>query len=72
MGAYPAARALFERGLKINPRFGDALIGLAEANKRQGNTGAALKYFQKYIDLMPDGPDAELAIENINELKEAR
>jgi predicted Zn finger-like uncharacterized protein len=71
MGTYPAAMALFERALKIHPRFGDALIGLAEANKHQGNKNEALVYYQKYIDLMPDGPDAAQARENINELKEA-
>ena len=72
IGAYPAAMALFERALRLHPRYGDALIGLAEAHKRQGNKSEAVNYYQKYLDLMPDGPDAALAIENINELKETQ
>jgi predicted Zn finger-like uncharacterized protein len=72
MGAYPAASALFERALAVHPRFGDALIGLAEAHKFQGNRNEALTYYKKYLDLLPDGPDADLARENINELKQTQ
>ncbi len=72
IGAYPAAMALFQRALRSHPRYGDALIGLAEAHKRQGNNSEAVNYYQKYLDLMPDGPDAALAIENINELKDTQ
>jgi tetratricopeptide (TPR) repeat protein len=55
------ALANFRAALGVSPRFGDALIGIAEAHRFSGNKDEASKYYQKYLDNHPSGPKANLA-----------
>ncbi|HEX4622439.1 MAG TPA: zinc-ribbon domain-containing protein [Myxococcaceae bacterium] len=70
MGHPLQAEASFQQALNINPRFGDAVIGLAETYKAQGRKQDALKYYQKYVDEHPTGPDASVARAAIKKLEQ--
>jgi len=68
-GSYGTAISWFRRALKKNPRFADAIMGLAESYKYQGNTEQARIYYQRYLDVLPGGPEAAVARRNLKELK---
>jgi predicted Zn finger-like uncharacterized protein len=70
MGHPLQAEASFQQALNINPRYGDAIIGLAETYKAQGRKQDALKYYQKYVDELPSGPDASVARAAIKKLEQ--
>ena len=59
----------FRQALKNNPRHGGALIGLAEVYKDRGDKENALEFYQRYLEVLPDGPEAALAERNIKELQ---
>jgi predicted Zn finger-like uncharacterized protein len=65
---YGRAQRNFRAALGISPRFGDALIGIAEAYRFQGNKDEALKYYQKYVEAHPSGPKASIAKRHIADL----
>jgi tetratricopeptide (TPR) repeat protein len=69
MGSNQTAINWFKRALRRSSRYGDAIMGLAEAYKYVGNKEQALKYYQRYVDVLPNGPEASVARRNINELK---
>jgi predicted Zn finger-like uncharacterized protein len=69
MGQVVPAEASFEAALKLNPRYGPAIMGLAEAFRMQGKKDSALQWYQKYLDVLPDGSEAEVARSNIERLK---
>jgi len=68
-GAFGAAAGWFRRALKANPRFADAIMGLAEAYKYKGDNEQAVKYYGRYLEVRPDGPEAAVARRNLQELK---
>ena len=68
MHAPAPAIASFQDALKRNPEYGDAIMGIAEAHKAQGDNKAAKKYYKRYLNLLPDGPDANVAKTNLNAL----
>ncbi len=68
-GSYGMAITWFRRALKKNPRFADAIMGLAESYKYQGNTEQARIFYQRYLDVLPGGPEAAVARGNLKELK---
>ena len=45
---------MFQRAVRINPRFPDALDGMGEALLRKGQPQQALPYFQRALELEPD------------------
>lgn len=51
----------FKDALKLAPRFTDAMMGLAEAYRLKGMKRDAIKYYQQYLDILPDGPEAPVA-----------
>lgn len=61
MRAWGAASGSFEQALKRNSRYGEAIIGMAEASKFKGNTEKAKEYYERYLDVLPGGPDAAVA-----------
>jgi tetratricopeptide (TPR) repeat protein len=69
MGNHLAAAAAFEEALKYNPRYGPAIMGMAEALRLQGKNEQAIEYYQKYLDVLPNGVDATVARNNIERLK---
>ncbi len=64
----PAITA-FQAALKKSPEFTEAMMGLAEAYRYSGAKEKAIKYYKRYLDLTPDGPDAPVAKAQIEALK---
>jgi predicted Zn finger-like uncharacterized protein len=69
LGSTNSAINLFKRALKVNKKYGDALIGIAEAYKYLGKKKDAIVYYKKYLSEMPNGPEASVARRNIKDLK---
>ena len=63
------AEQVFKGALEVNPRYGPALIGMAEASKALGKKAQAIEYYQKYLDVLPNGPEAAVAKNSIERLK---
>jgi predicted Zn finger-like uncharacterized protein len=70
LGRTVAAIAAFEDALKIDPRSGLALMGLAEANRAAGKKDEAIRYYQRYLEVLPDGSEAPVAKAAIRALQE--
>ncbi|SEU15811.1 tetratricopeptide repeat protein [Stigmatella erecta] len=58
----------FEQALRLNPRYGEAMIGLAETYRSQGKKAEAIRYYQRYLEILPEGPEAEVARSAIERL----
>jgi predicted Zn finger-like uncharacterized protein len=70
LGKTATAIAALQQALKIDPRYGLALMGLAEAYRAEGNKDEAIRYYEKYLDVHPDGPEAPVAEAAIKALQE--
>ncbi len=70
LGSTPLAIAAFEQALNIDPRYGIALMGLAEAHRAEGEKEQAVRYYEKYLAVVPDGPEAQVAKAAIKALQE--
>lgn len=68
MRAWHAAIASFEQALKRDSRHGDSLIGMADAQRLDGNAGEAKKYYERYLELYPEGSNAAVARTNLERL----
>jgi hypothetical protein len=55
---YIQAIRFFRLALMTNPPNGTALFGLAESYRASGQHAAALRAYRRYVELMPNGPDA--------------
>lgn len=64
-----AAIAAFTEALKLNRRYGPAIMGMAEAQRTSGNNAKAVEYYEKYLEVLPDGPEAAVARNGIERLK---
>jgi predicted Zn finger-like uncharacterized protein len=69
LSQYPPAAASFEAALAISPDDADALLGLGEAYRSQGRDADALRYYERYLEKHPDGDEAAVARNAIQELK---
>jgi tetratricopeptide (TPR) repeat protein len=58
MGDLTQAESSFQEALKLNPNFGIAVIGLAKTYLSQGKKDKAADYYGKYLEILPDGPEA--------------
>ncbi len=58
IGDLTQAEASFQEALKLNPNFGIAVIGLAKTYLSQGLKDKAADYYGKYLEILPDGPEA--------------
>ncbi len=63
-----AAIGEFTKAIQANSRFSDAYMGLAEAYRAKNQKRDAVKNYQKYLDLTPDGPEAEVAKRALKDL----
>ncbi len=70
MSQYAPAEASFQGALEREPGQADALMGLAETYRYQGRKADAVKYYEKYVALHPEGEDAVAARNAISQLKE--
>jgi tetratricopeptide (TPR) repeat protein len=66
---YAPAEASFQAALRATPGFPDALMGLAETYRGRGRKGEALQYYEQYLALHPDGEEAAVARNAIEELR---
>lgn len=66
---FSAAVDRFKRALEIQPSYGDAIIGLAEAYKLRGDRHEALNWYKQYLSAQPNGPKAAMAKNNIRDLE---
>ncbi len=69
LGNPAAAQAAFEQAVKLNARFGPGIMGLAESLRTQGKDERAIEWYQKYLDVLPEGSEANVARNNIERLK---
>ncbi|MFZ5439026.1 MAG: tetratricopeptide repeat protein, partial [Myxococcota bacterium] len=69
MANLAAAEASFLQALSIAPRYGPAIMGLAEAYRMQGKNEKAIEYYQRYLDVLPNGTEAAVARNSIERLK---
>jgi tetratricopeptide (TPR) repeat protein len=69
LGNNSGAVAAFQAALQVNSRYGDAIIGLAEAYKYKRDNANALKYYKRYLEVLPNGPEASVAKSNLEQLK---
>jgi predicted Zn finger-like uncharacterized protein len=65
---YLSAIDRFKQALGISPEYGDALVGLAEAYKMQGHKSEAIDYYKRYLKVLPSGPKASMAKQNLRDL----
>lgn len=70
MGESDQAEASFQVALKLNPRYGAAVIGLARTYLAQGKKEKAIEFYEKYLEILPDGPEATAARQKLRQLKE--
>ena len=59
----------FRQALRKSSRNGDAIIGLAEVYKDMGDTDNALEFYIRYLEVLPNGPEAAVADRNIKDLQ---
>ncbi len=69
LGNANAATAAFEQALKLGPRYGPAIMGMAEALRTLGKNEQAIEYYQRYLDVLPNGSEAAVARNSIERLK---
>lgn len=64
-----AAVETFGRALKLNGRYGPAIMGMAEAQRMSGNNEKAIEFYEKYLEVLPNGAEAPVARNSIERLK---
>ncbi len=69
LGNAAAAEAAFEQAIKVNARYGPGIMGLAEALRTQGKYDKAIEWYRRYLEVMPDGTEANVARTQIERLK---
>ncbi len=70
LGERSGAETAFREALRLNPRYAVAVMGLAETLRRQGKNAEAVEQYQRYLDILPNGPESSVARANIERLKE--
>ncbi len=69
LGRYPPAEASFEAALRVDPKDPDALLGLAETYRWQEKKAEAIRYYERYLAAAPDGEEAQVARNALEELR---
>jgi predicted Zn finger-like uncharacterized protein len=67
---YAPAEASLQEALRLSPTQADALLGLAETCRAQGRKAEAIELFERYLAAHPEGDEAAVARNAINQLKE--
>jgi predicted Zn finger-like uncharacterized protein len=70
LGDTQQAETEFKQALKINANYGEAIIGLAETYRSRGKKAEAIRYYERYLEILPNGPEASVARSAIERLKE--
>lgn len=64
-----AAIATFAQVIRQNERYSEGHMGLAEAYNQKGMRRDAVKHYRRYLELLPDGPEARVARRMIEQLQ---
>jgi Tfp pilus assembly protein PilF len=63
---FKKAESAFKASIKFDPKYPDALYGLALTYEKQGNKNMAVKYYSETLKYQPD---FELASDALSKLK---
>ncbi|MDR3748007.1 MAG: tetratricopeptide repeat protein [Acidobacteriota bacterium] len=66
---YPAAVSRYREALENKPHDAEATFKLAEALNKTGDIEGAVENYQAYLKILPDGPYAKKAKEELGKLK---
>jgi predicted TPR repeat methyltransferase len=66
---YPAAISRYREALEFKPHDAEAMFKLAEVLNKTGDTAGAVENYQAYLKILPDGPYAKRAKEEVDKLK---
>jgi tetratricopeptide (TPR) repeat protein len=66
---YPAAISRYREALEFKPHDAEATFKLAEALNKTGDKAGAVENYQAYLKVLPDGPYAKKAREELDRLK---
>jgi tetratricopeptide (TPR) repeat protein len=69
LGKATAAKPMFARALELNPRYGVALMGMAETSRQLGQNADAIRFYKRFLDIQPTGPEAFAAKSAIERLQ---
>ncbi|HVR40167.1 MAG TPA: tetratricopeptide repeat protein [Thermoanaerobaculia bacterium] len=67
-GKYEEAEPILKKVISADPSFADAYYQLGIVYMQKGNSAEAKRNFQKYLELAPNGKDADVAKEAIKAL----
>jgi predicted Zn finger-like uncharacterized protein len=70
LGRLPQAEKAFQQALRLNPRYAVAVMGLAETYRAQGRTDEAVAQYERYLEILPDGPESNVARNAIEKLRQ--
>jgi tetratricopeptide (TPR) repeat protein len=71
-GQIPAAYEYFKRTLSAKPSYPPALFGLAEIHRARGERTLALQSYKHYLQITPNGKEAEAARHQMETLQASR
>jgi tetratricopeptide (TPR) repeat protein len=66
---YPAAISRYREALEFKPHDAEATFKLAEVLNKTGDTLGAVENYQAYLKILPNGPYAKKAKEELDKLK---
>lgn len=66
---YPAAVSRYREALEYKPHDAEATFKLAEALNKAGDIEGAVENYEAYLKILPDGPYAKKAKEELGKLK---
>jgi hypothetical protein len=66
---YPAAISRYREALEYKPHDAEATFKLAEALNKTGDTAGAVENYEGYLKILPNGPYAKKAREELDKLK---
>ena len=67
---YPAAISRYREALEFKPHDAEATFKLAEVLNKTGDTAGAVENYEEYLKILPDGPYAKKAREELDKLKQ--
>ncbi len=67
---YPAAISRYREALEFKPHDAEATFKLAEVLNKTGDTAGAVENYEEYVKILPNGPYAKKAREELDKLKQ--
>ena len=61
LGNIEKAQAAFGKALSLNPSYSVAVMGMAECYRAQGKKPDAIRFYQRFLELVPSGEEAQAA-----------